>query len=224
LEAVALDPALAETVLLPTAARHAAAAPPPSHAPASRARQGAPATRPLPAAADAAATAPLHLPVPAVQGEPPAARWWERPRQALRDLGEAVSARLPGGHLTGRNAAPHGDEPHADAGNAPASAPPVAAPEPSAEVLTAAYEAIREGRINDPTTVRHVADAFTRLAKSEQPAGTLDFDPERAAQLLLQRAQMLDDPTRPPAGAPDERPTPRAPQSPPRDDNVIRGG
>jgi hypothetical protein len=175
---------------------------------------------PTPAAAAPTAVPRPQTPTPATQDEPSFARWWERPRQALRELGAVVSARMPGAHP-----ADAGDEPPADARAAPASAPPAeSAPLPSAEVLAAAYEAIREGRINDPTTVRHVAEAFTQLAESERLAGTLEFDPERAAQLLLQRAQMLDDPTRADDGAPDDHQSARAPHSQPHDDNVIRGG
>jgi hypothetical protein len=180
-------------------------------------------------------TATVPLPVPAStmprteqpaptepQNDPPKSHWWERPRQALHELGDTLTARLPGAHPASSNEQVRAEDTPAE--GEPPLAGPDEAPMPSAEVLTAAYEAVREGRINDPTTVRQVADAFIQLAHDERLASALDFDPERAAQLLQQRAQMLSDPTRAPEDEPSNQRVAGPPPAPPRDDNVIRGG
>jgi hypothetical protein len=205
----------------------------------------APSTVPLPVAAPAAlstgspvlpraiSTATTTAMMPAgvssdaeAPRNPPAPRWWERPRQALHALGDSLSAHAPAtppnaseGEPSGTSAPAVGAPP-----GPPAAAEPDEAPLPSADVLTAAYEAVREGRINDPATVRQVADGFMRLAESERLSSALDFDPERAAQMLMQRAQMLSDPSRTPDEEPGDQHAPGSPPAPSRDDNVIRGG
>jgi SPFH domain/Band 7 family protein len=207
LEEVTLGPAVAEALTLPAA---------PTQMPSSLARQQMLATAPKPPNAVIAPQSPT--PAPAVPGEdaPATPHWWEHPRQALRDLAQAVTARIPSAHPAETT-----NQTGADTADTPVAPTPTADPPPSPAVLTAAYEAIREGRVNDPATVRHVADAFARLAQNEQLASALEFDPERAAHLLMQRAQMLGDPSRDTQHEPGDQ---RVPQSPPRDDNVIRGG
>lgn len=102
----------------------------------------------------------------------------------------------------------------------------------SPEVLATAYEAVREGRIGDPTTIRQIADRFADLASATEPDIELAFDPESAARILRQRAEELalaqgDAPEDATTEA--EQPPPEAPhRAPPphveRDENVTSGG
>lgn len=95
-------------------------------------------------------------------------------------------------------AAPHSGAQPSEPVTARAIVPVATAPEPaealSSEVLSDAYEAVREGRINDPTTIRQIARAFLRIA--DDPALNTDFpfDATAAARILLERAQALDHP------------------------------
>jgi hypothetical protein len=68
------------------------------------------------------------------------------------------------------------------------SAPVTASP----EVLASAYEAIRDGRISDPVTIRGVAQAFARLADEPPAEGAFPFDAAAAARLLWEYADSLD--------------------------------
>lgn len=62
----------------------------------------------------------------------------------------------------------------------------------SPDVLSDAYEAVREGHINDPTTIRQIARAFLRVA--DDPARNADFpyDATAAARILLERALSVE--------------------------------
>lgn len=106
--------------------------------------------------------------------------------------------------------------------------PMPAAPALAPAVLASAYEAVREGRISDPATVRQIADAFEQLAAATDPDAELDLDPRGAANNLRQRAQELT-PTRgydaelapEPPHRSAQRPTPRRVE---RDENLTAGG
>lgn len=77
-----------------------------------------------------------------------------------------------------------------------ASAPVATSTEPaealSADVLSDAYEAVREGRINDPATIRQVAQAFLRVADDPALNVTFPYDATAAARILLERALSVE--------------------------------
>jgi hypothetical protein len=106
--------------------------------------------------------------------------------------------------------------------------PTPAVPLPAPTVLASAYEAVREGRISDPATVRQIADAFAQLASATDPDADLDLDPTAAAHNLRQRAQELtlvrgydvEQAPIPPQGAPRRTLPPRVE----RDENLTAGG
>ena len=62
----------------------------------------------------------------------------------------------------------------------------------SSEVLSDAYEAVREGRINDPATIRQIARAVRRVADEPALNAEFPYDATAAARILLDRAQMVD--------------------------------
>lgn len=73
---------------------------------------------------------------------------------------------------------------------------PVAAGEPptpaSPEVLATAYEAVRDGRISDPLTIRGIAHAFARVAEHAPAATAFPYDAAAAARILWEYADKLD--------------------------------
>jgi hypothetical protein len=96
-------------------------------------------------------------------------------------------------------------------------------------VLAAAYEAVREGRIADPATVRHIADTFARLASTGDLPANVDVNPDAAAHNLRQLAEKLGASSPPPQeDAPPPRPSGIARRADPlqeaRDENLLRGG
>lgn len=70
--------------------------------------------------------------------------------------------------------------------------PPESSEAISPEVLSDAYEAVREGRINDPATIRHIARAFLQVADDATLSSTFPYDAAAAARILLDRAQALE--------------------------------
>lgn len=81
------------------------------------------------------------------------------------------------------------------AGTAVAAATPQPPELPDAlapEVLSDAYEAVREGRINDPATIRHIARAFLQIADDPALNTAFPYDATAAARILLDRAQTIE--------------------------------
>jgi hypothetical protein len=102
----------------------------------------------------------------------------------------AVPARMPNpyhssqaSHASQVRQPGEADEPMA------ASSPPTPA---SAEVLAAAYEAVRDGRISDPLTIRGIAHAFAQAAERASAASEFPFDAATAARILWEYADKLD--------------------------------
>lgn len=62
----------------------------------------------------------------------------------------------------------------------------------AADVLSDAYEAVREGHVNDPATIRQVAKAFLRVARDPDLSETFPYDANQAARLLLDRALSIE--------------------------------
>jgi hypothetical protein len=62
----------------------------------------------------------------------------------------------------------------------------------SAEVLSDAYEAVRDGHIHDPATIRELAQAFLRVAADPALNADFPYDAMQAAQILISRAKRLD--------------------------------
>jgi len=62
----------------------------------------------------------------------------------------------------------------------------------SLQALIEAYDAVRERRITDPTTIRGIADAFDRLAQNQPPDHQLSFDPWDVARNLRRHAAALE--------------------------------
>lgn len=85
--------------------------------------------------------------------------------------------------------------PAGPAGTAVAAATPQPPELPDAlapEVLSDVYEAVREGRINDPATIRHVARAFLQVADDPTLSSAFPYDATAAARILLDRAQSIE--------------------------------
>ncbi len=241
---------LAELYLQSTSSSQRAAHPAPMPQPQPPAGQATPAqaaprrtTQPLPPmSSDDEATIALDESGPALPGahtsspapsQPPrllsrlaglAAGWQGEGRRAAHQSAGGEVAKAPG-------AGPGASEDEDAAGGRDRDGAG-AAPQLSPEVLATAYEAVREGRIGDPTTIRQIADRFADLASATEPDTELAFDPESAARILRQRAEELvlaqgDAPEDATTEA--EQPPPEAPHraSPPhveRDENVTSGG
>ncbi len=62
----------------------------------------------------------------------------------------------------------------------------------SADVLSDAYEAVREGHIHDPVTIRELAQAFLRIAANAELNADFPYDAMQAAQILIDRAKRLE--------------------------------
>lgn len=60
------------------------------------------------------------------------------------------------------------------------------------EALSDAYDAVREGQILDPTTIRDVANAFMAVASDAELNATFPYDALGAARILLERATSLE--------------------------------
>ncbi|MGZ3676516.1 MAG: hypothetical protein ACXVCO_19605, partial [Ktedonobacterales bacterium] len=60
------------------------------------------------------------------------------------------------------------------------------------EALSDAYDAVREGHILDPATIRDVANAFLRVASDAEQSATFPHDALGAARILLERATSLE--------------------------------
>lgn len=60
------------------------------------------------------------------------------------------------------------------------------------EALSDAYDAVREGHILDPSTIRDVANAFLRIASDAELSATFPYDALGAARILLERATSLE--------------------------------
>lgn len=73
---------------------------------------------------------------------------------------------------------------------AAAASPPREALAP--EALSDAYEAVREGHILDPSTIRDVANAFLRVASDAELNAACPYDAVGAARILLERATSLE--------------------------------
>lgn len=103
----------------------------------------------------------------------------------------------------------------------------------SARTIGAMYEAVEEGRISDPETIRSIAQALGQYVPSPEDDAVLTFDPHEAGREFLRRlaqqaqpAAVENDPPASgdgPADSAPSRPDARPPQ-PPRDDNILRGG
>ncbi len=63
------------------------------------------------------------------------------------------------------------------------------------ETLVDAYNAVRDGRITDPSTILGIAQRFEHLASDPAASTMLDFDAARAASTLRQRAQKFQERT-----------------------------
>jgi hypothetical protein len=62
----------------------------------------------------------------------------------------------------------------------------------SAAVLSDAYEAVRDGQIHDPVTIRELAQAFLRVAADPTLNADFPYDAMQAAQILIDRAKRLE--------------------------------
>ncbi len=98
---------------------------------------------------------------------------------------------------------------------------PAAPPLPNEKVLIEAYNAVKNGKITDPRTIRGIAAKFDLIAHDSKSRETVSFDAERAAQILYGWAQKndplfevdYDDETKPDWVA-----------RPPNDENLMAGG
>jgi hypothetical protein len=68
------------------------------------------------------------------------------------------------------------------------------------EALSDAYDAVREGRIHDPATIREIAQGFLLVAADEQRHAEFPYDAVAAARILMDRAAALERDNRPAGG------------------------
>jgi hypothetical protein len=61
------------------------------------------------------------------------------------------------------------------------------------DILRDTYEAVRQGRITDPNTIRDAARRFEVIARDPEWSQKVDFDASRAASTLYQRAKMIEE-------------------------------
>jgi hypothetical protein len=59
-------------------------------------------------------------------------------------------------------------------------------------VLATAYEAIRDGCISDPLTIRGIAHAFAHVANHPPAASAFPYDAAAAARILWEYADRLE--------------------------------
>ncbi len=52
---------------------------------------------------------------------------------------------------------------------------------------------MRSGRISDPDTIREIASRFQSIANNPAESQSVDFDADRAAHTLLERATYLEE-------------------------------
>ena len=64
---------------------------------------------------------------------------------------------------------------------------------PKIETLRDMYNVVRQGVITDPAVILDIAQRFESLANDPVASKTIDFDAERAAITLRQRAQKLQE-------------------------------
>jgi hypothetical protein len=75
--------------------------------------------------------------------------------------------------------------------------PPVAPVKlPKEEVLIKAYEQIRSEKITSPDTIRDIASRFQAIANDPVARQNVSFDAARTAQVLFDRANMLEEQAR----------------------------
>lgn len=60
------------------------------------------------------------------------------------------------------------------------------------EALSDTYDAVRDGHILDPATIREVANAFLRVASDADLSAAFPYDALGAARILLERATLLE--------------------------------
>jgi SPFH domain / Band 7 family len=148
-----------------------------------------------------------------VSGPPPGMQI--RPAQAaLVDTGAARSA----------NPMPR---PVANPVAAPLSKPPVSPTPPNPEVFNAMvdmYNSVREGRVTDIKVILDLAARFDAIASHPEASQQFNYDSERAAHNLYQRARVLKAAETHRAGDPDDTTEMKRPVRRPFNDNLAAGG
>lgn len=152
-----------------------------------------------------------HL--PPVSGPPPGMQ--SRPAEAaLVDTGAARSASpMP--------------RPAAHPVAAPPSKPPVSPPPPKPEVFNAMidmYNSVREGRVTDIKVILDLAARFDAIASHPEASQQFNYDSERAAHNLYQRARVLKAAETHHASDPDDTTEMNRPVRRPFNDNLAAGG
>jgi regulator of protease activity HflC (stomatin/prohibitin superfamily) len=77
--------------------------------------------------------------------------------------------------------------------NASTSSPPTPTRLPSEEVLAKAYKEVQKGNINDPETIRSIAEKFEAVAKDPERSKSVSFDAARAALNLYAQARKYEE-------------------------------
>ena len=171
---------------------------------------------------------------------------WELPEppSLLTHLKQQLDRWLPGWRRredTVRLAPPSGADgvppvasEHADPSERAQAQPPDASASISIAVLENAYEAVRQGRVTDPDTIRQIAQRFSLIEPDADTGEDMSFDPQEAGRALRQRAEQITlergldtEPDSGPGARGGQSNAPRAPHPPQqiaRDDNVTRGG
>jgi SPFH domain / Band 7 family len=110
---------------------------------------------------------------------------------------------------------------------APAPRPPVSSPPPKPEVFNAMidmYNSVREGRVTDIKVILDLAARFEAIADHPEASQQFNYDSERAAYNLRQRARVLKDAEKNRASDPDDTTEMKRPARRPFNDNLAAGG
>jgi SPFH domain / Band 7 family len=150
---------------------------------------------------------PVSSPPPGMQNRPAEA--------ALVDTGAA------------RSASPMQRPVAANPVAAPLSKPPVSPPPPKPEVFNAMvdmYNSVREGRVTDIKVILDLAARFDAIASHPEASQQFNYDSERAAHNLDQRARVLKAAETHRASDPDDTTEIKRPARRPFNDNLAAGG
>ncbi|HLX58862.1 MAG TPA: SPFH domain-containing protein [Ktedonobacteraceae bacterium] len=112
------------------------------------------------------------------------------------------------------------------------SAPPPAMPTPAMpvpkpdmfETMIQMYNSVREGRITDPNTILSLASRFNVIASDPEASQKFDYDSERAASNLYERARVLKAAEAHHASDPGVPMEVERPSRHPSNDNLTAGG
>ena len=160
---------------------------------------------------------PVSLPPPGLQSRPAEA--------APVDTGAARSASAS--PRAGTSPRPYPEQGYQGAAPAPKPPAPVPVPPPKPEVFNAMidmYNSVREGRVTDSKVILDLAARFEAIASHPEASQQFNYDSERAAYNLYQRAQVLKAAETRRTSDPDDTTEMKRPARRPLNENLAAGG